>query len=118
MGWEALKQWGDGVARIAPLAGGVANNVWRVRANGHPGRLGRFGPRSDADLAWETELLQYLDRAGLTVPVPIRSTPPRRSPRSAPPSPARPPLPPNGAGGAFPPPPGPPASYAGLERAR
>jgi Ser/Thr protein kinase RdoA (MazF antagonist) len=27
--------------------------------------------RSDADLAWETELLQHLDREGLTVPVQI-----------------------------------------------
>jgi Ser/Thr protein kinase RdoA (MazF antagonist) len=33
--------------------------------------VGRLGTRSDADLAWETALLQYLDRAGLTVPVPI-----------------------------------------------
>jgi hypothetical protein len=42
MGWEALKQWGDDVARIEPLAGGVANDVWSVRVNGHlaVGRLG------------------------------------------------------------------------------
>lgn len=31
-------------------------------------------PGSDADLAWETELLQYLDREGMTVPVPIPTT--------------------------------------------
>ena len=31
MGWEALAQWGDDVARITPLAGGVANDVWTVR---------------------------------------------------------------------------------------
>jgi Ser/Thr protein kinase RdoA (MazF antagonist) len=30
--------------------------------------------RSDADLAWETELLQHLGREGLTVPVPIPTT--------------------------------------------
>ncbi len=30
-----------------------------------------LGTRSDADLAWETELLLHLDHAGLTVPVPI-----------------------------------------------
>jgi Ser/Thr protein kinase RdoA (MazF antagonist) len=30
--------------------------------------------RSDADLAWETKLLQHLDRKGLTVPVPIPTT--------------------------------------------
>src|SRR3954447_22760920 len=37
------------------------------------GRLavGRLGARGDADLAWETELLQHLDREGLTVPMPI-----------------------------------------------
>ncbi len=27
MGWQALEQWGDDVARIEPLAGGVANQV-------------------------------------------------------------------------------------------
>jgi Ser/Thr protein kinase RdoA (MazF antagonist) len=73
MGWEALEQWGDDVARIAPLAGGVANDVWSVRVNGHLA-VGRLGVRSDADLAWETELLQHLDREGLTVPVPIPTT--------------------------------------------
>jgi hypothetical protein len=35
MGWEALEQWGDDVARIEPLAGGVANDVWSVRVNTH-----------------------------------------------------------------------------------
>ena len=67
MGWEALEQWGDDVARIEPLAGGVANDVWTVRVNGHLA-VGRLGVRSDADLAWETELLKRLDREGLTVP--------------------------------------------------
>ncbi len=73
MGWEALGQWGDDVARIAPLAGGVANDVWAVRVNGHRA-VARRGARSDADLAWETALLQRLDRAGLAVPVPIPTT--------------------------------------------
>ena len=53
MGWEVLKQWGDDVARIEPLAGGVANDVWSVRVNGYLA-VGRLGARSDADLAWET----------------------------------------------------------------
>ena len=70
MGWEALEQWGDDVARVEPLTGGVANDVWSVRLGGRLA-VGRLGTRSDADLAWETTLLQYLDRAGLTVPVPI-----------------------------------------------
>src|SRR4029434_2206411 len=72
MGWEALEQWGDDVARIEPLAGGVANDVWSVRVNGHLA-VGRLGARSDAYLArpW---LLQHLDREGLTVPVPIPTT--------------------------------------------
>jgi Ser/Thr protein kinase RdoA (MazF antagonist) len=70
MGWDALEQWGGDVARIEPLAGGVANDVWSVRVNGHLA-VGRLGARSDADLAWETELLQHLDHEGLTVPVPI-----------------------------------------------
>ncbi|WP_350277731.1 phosphotransferase [Kribbella sp. HUAS MG21] len=70
MAWDALGQWGDGVARIERLAGGVANDVWSVRVNGELA-VARLGSRSDEDLAWETELLQYLDRQGLTVPVPI-----------------------------------------------
>lgn len=72
-GWEALARWGDDVARIEPLTGGVANDVWSVRINGHLA-VGRLGSRSDADLAWETGLMQHLDRAGLTVPVPIPTT--------------------------------------------
>jgi len=51
-----LKQWGDDVVRIAPLKGGVANDVWTVRVNGHRA-VARRGVRSDADLAWETALL-------------------------------------------------------------
>jgi Ser/Thr protein kinase RdoA (MazF antagonist) len=47
--------------------------VWRVRVNGRVA-VGRLGIRSDADLAWETELLRHLDREGLTVPVPIPTT--------------------------------------------
>lgn len=73
VGWEALAQWGDDAVRIERLTGGVANDVWSVRVNGHLA-VGRLGARSDADLAWETELLQYLDREGLTVPVPIPTT--------------------------------------------
>ena len=69
VGWEALEQWGD-VARIEPLSGGVANDVWSVRVGGRLA-VGRLGARSDPDLAWETELLRRLDREGLTVPVPI-----------------------------------------------
>ena len=73
MGWEALTLWGEGAVRIKRLTGGSANDVWSVRVRGEVavGRLGRFGRRSDADLAWEAELLQHLDRAGLAVPVPI-----------------------------------------------
>jgi Ser/Thr protein kinase RdoA (MazF antagonist) len=70
MGWDALAQWGDDATQVEPLAGGVANQVWRVRVNGQLA-VGRLGARSDADLAWETDLLRHLDRAGLTVPVPI-----------------------------------------------
>jgi Ser/Thr protein kinase RdoA (MazF antagonist) len=74
VGWEALGRWGHDVARIEPLTGGVGvNEVWSVRVNGHVA-VGRLGGRSDADLAWETELLQHLDREGLTVPVPIPTT--------------------------------------------
>jgi Ser/Thr protein kinase RdoA (MazF antagonist) len=70
MGWEALEQWGDDVARIEPLGGGVVNEVWSVRVNGQFAAA-RLGSRRDADLAWETDLLRHLDRQGLTVPVPI-----------------------------------------------
>ncbi len=73
MGWEALGQWGDDVARIEPLAGGVANDVWTVRLDGKVA-VGRLGARSDADLAWETDLLRHLDRVGLAVPMPIPTT--------------------------------------------
>src|SRR5262249_51401016 len=69
-GWAALEQWGKDVARIERLAGGVANDVWSVRVDGQLA-VGRLGKRSDADLAWETKLLQHLDRQGMTVPVPI-----------------------------------------------
>lgn len=73
VGWEALGRWGEDVARIEPLAGGVANDVWSVRLHGHLA-VGRLGARSDADLTWETELHQHLDREDLTVPVPIPTT--------------------------------------------
>ena len=70
MGWDALSRWGDDASRVEPLAGGVANEVWSVRI-GSQLAVGRLGTRSDPDLAWETELLRYLDREGLAVPVPI-----------------------------------------------
>src|ERR1700733_4632219 len=74
MGWEALEQWGDDVVRIEPLTGGVGvNQVWSVRVNGHRA-VGRLGRRSDADLAWETDLLLHLHREGMPVPVPIPTT--------------------------------------------
>src|SRR3954449_2276205 len=73
MGWEALDQWGDDVARIERLSGGGVNEVWSVRVNGQLA-VGRLGRRSDDDLGWETELLLHLDREGMTVPVPIPTT--------------------------------------------
>ncbi|MGO8100829.1 phosphotransferase enzyme family protein [Rhizobium leguminosarum] len=73
MGWEALGQWGEDAVRIERLTGGVANDVWSVRVHGQIA-VTRLGSRSDADLKWEAELLQYLDREGMTVPVPIPTT--------------------------------------------
>jgi Ser/Thr protein kinase RdoA (MazF antagonist) len=73
MGWEALQHWGDGAERVEPLTGGIANEVWSVRVHGQLA-VGRLGSRSDADLAWETDLLRHLDREGLTVPAPIPTT--------------------------------------------
>lgn len=70
MSWDALELWGHEVTRIEPLAGGSSNDVWSVRVDGRLA-VARLGKRSDADLAWEAELLQYLDRNGLAVPVPI-----------------------------------------------
>ena len=71
VGWEALEQWGDDAVRVEPLTGGVGvNEVWSVRVNGRLA-VGRLGQRGDADLAWETGLLRHLDRAGMTVPVPV-----------------------------------------------
>lgn len=72
-GWDTLKQWGKDAVRLEPLSGGVANGVWRVSIQGCVA-VARLGTRSDADLAWETKLLQYLDRNGLLVPVPIPTT--------------------------------------------
>src|SRR3954468_13189781 len=77
VGWEALGQWGDNAVRIEPLTGGIANQVWSVCLNGKL-VVGRLGTRSDADLAWETDLLHHLDRAGLGVPVPIPTRSGRR----------------------------------------
>lgn len=73
LSWKTLKEWGDDVTRIERLAGGVVNDVWSVCVNGDLA-VARLGTRNDADLAWETELLQYLDREGLTVPLPIPTT--------------------------------------------
>ena len=74
VGWDALEQWGDDVVRVEPLTGGAGvNQVWSVRVNGHLA-VGRLGQRSDADLAWETDLLRHLDREGMPVPVPIPTT--------------------------------------------
>lgn len=70
MGWEALKYWGEDVRRLKRLAGGVANDVWSVELQGRLA-VARLSTRSDADLAWETELLQYLENEGLAVPAPI-----------------------------------------------
>lgn len=73
MGWDALDQWGDDVARLERFPTGVANEVWRVRVAGRLA-VARLGHRRDADLAWETQLLRHLDRAGMSVPVPIPTT--------------------------------------------
>jgi hypothetical protein len=74
VGWEALEQWGEDVDRSEPLTGGVGvNEVWSVRVNGHLA-VGRLGQRSDADLAWETDLLRHLRREGMPVPVSIPTT--------------------------------------------
>ena len=70
MAWEALKLWGEDAARIERLAGGVANDVWSVQVRDQLA-VGRLGRRNDADLAWEADLMQHLDRQGLGVPVPI-----------------------------------------------
>lgn len=73
MGWDVLDSWGDEVVRVEQLTGGVANEVWRLRVDGRLA-VGRLGTRSDADLAWETELLRHLDSKGLAVPIPIATT--------------------------------------------
>lgn len=73
MGWEALGRWSEDAVRIERLTGGVANDVWSVRVHGQIA-VGHLGSRTDADLAWETDLLRYLDREGMTVPVPIPTT--------------------------------------------
>ncbi len=71
--WDALKAWGDDATRIERLTGGVANDVWLLRVEGELA-VGRLGSRSDADLAWEAELLLHLDQQSLVVPVPLPTT--------------------------------------------
>ncbi|MBX5241077.1 phosphotransferase enzyme family protein [Rhizobium sp. NLR22b] len=73
MGWEVLGQWGEDAVRIERLTGGVANGVWSVRVHGQIA-VGGLGSRTNADLAWETELIQYLDSEGMHVPVPTPTT--------------------------------------------
>jgi Ser/Thr protein kinase RdoA (MazF antagonist) len=70
MSWESLGLWGNEATRTEALSGGVANDVWSVHIDGRPA-VGRLGLRCDADLAWEVELLQHLDRNGMAVPVPL-----------------------------------------------
>ena len=70
VGWEALDQWGDDVARIERFQTGGVNEVSSVRVNGQLA-VARLGKRGGADLSWETELLRYRDGEGMTVPVPI-----------------------------------------------
>ncbi len=67
---ERLHRWGDDAVAVEPLTGGVSNEVWRVRI-GDRDAVARLGHRTDADLAWETDLMVTLDRGGLCVPVPI-----------------------------------------------
>ncbi len=69
-GWVALAQWGKDAKRLDKLTGGVANDVWRVSIRGEIA-VARLGQRSDAHLAWECDLLAFLDRNGLIVPRPI-----------------------------------------------
>src|SRR5215475_10196051 len=70
VGWEALEQWGDDAVRSERLTGGAGvNGVWSVRVNGHLA-VGRLGQRTDADLAWETDLLRHLHQKGMPAPVP------------------------------------------------
>lgn len=73
MGWDALEHWGRDARRLERLTGGIANDVWRVEVGGQLA-VARLGKRSDADLAWETGLLQHLDQNGMTVPLPIPTT--------------------------------------------
>lgn len=73
MEWEQLKHWGDNAVQVEPLSGGVANDVWSVRVDGKRA-VGRKGKRSDADLDWETKLLNFLHDEGIAVPVPIPTT--------------------------------------------
>ena len=73
MGWEALDQWGDDVARIEPLRAELASTRCGACAStGSSRSVARR--RSDADLSWETALLRHLDGEGMTVPVPIPTT--------------------------------------------
>ena len=70
VGWDALRLWGEDAARIERLASGPLNEVWAVTVRGQK-CVARLNARSDADLGWEANLLEHLDRQGLVVPRPI-----------------------------------------------
>lgn len=73
MGWETLEQWGKDARRLERLPSGLLNEVWHVQVGGRLA-VARLGARGDADLAWETGLLQHLDRNGMAVPVSVPTT--------------------------------------------
>lgn len=72
MSWEALKLWDKDAKRIKRFADGVANEVWAVTVHGKKA-VARLGTRSDEDLRWETELLQFLGQNGICVPTPLQT---------------------------------------------
>jgi hypothetical protein len=67
VGWEALEHWGDAAARIEPLVGGAANDVWSVRVNGQLA-VGRLGTRSDARMTADRVALIDWDESHVDVP--------------------------------------------------
>ena len=73
VGWDALRLWGDDVLASNGSPAASPTTCGACASTGSSRSVVSVA-RSDADLAWETELLQHLDREGLTVPVPIPTT--------------------------------------------
>ena len=74
VGWSALERWGRDVTRVAPLTGGVANQVWSVRVDGRLGGRAARQPQRRRPGLGDRPAAPTSTAQGLAVPVPIATT--------------------------------------------